>query len=417
MTSNALPDPPSAPSGLPARFVNVEAARRVYGGRVDTLGAFLSKTDPLAEAVVAAFSELAPGKGKKLLDQALDEGIGAVPSAPKALVRLFEAIEAVPFWVDREQLDLGGATLLRCGFLGLSVLAAGSLPLSYLASGGNKALTFSRRLVEMAPRRLVDTMRFHLETCLPGGLERGSEGFKTTIRVRLVHAQMRRILWASGRWDAAAWGAPLNQSDTAGTNVLFSAYPLRWLRRLGYHFTPEESDAVVQLWRYSGHLLGIDPVLLSATEAEAHRLGAIVEATWGPPDDDSRALIHALRGAMAGLMAARFPKSPTSPFLPKPALASEFWSTLTRFCLGDAVLDQLGIPKSPARVLLPVMRAAVAQGEALRRRSPRGTELALRMGTELERYFVSTAMPSQQGTIEAVLGAQGRRRGEENRRS
>ena len=281
-----------------------------------------------------------------------------------------------------------------------SVLAAGSLPLSYLASGGNKALTFSRRLMEMAPRRLIDTMRFHLETCLPGGLEPGAEGFKITLRVRLVHAQMRRVLLASGRWDTASWGAPLNQADTAGTNVLFSAYPLAWLRRLGYHFTPEESDAVIQLWRYSGHLLGIDPVLLSATEAEAVRLGTLIEATWGPPDDDSRALVQALMTAMPAIMKQRLPKS---------EWAADFWAALTRFCLGDERLDALGIPRSPVRHALPLVRVAVAQSEAVRRRSTVGTSLALRMGTELERYLVSIGIPASQGTIDAVLGAGARR--------
>src|SRR6185295_7632416 len=197
---------------------------------------------------------------------------------PRALVRLFEQIDDVPFWVDREQLDLGGAAFLRCGVFGLFALGAGSLPLTYAPPAANKPLAFSRRLVEMAPRRIFDTMRFQLETCVPGGLRRCSDGFKISIRVRLVHAQMRRILLASGRWDAAAWGAPVNHADQAYVNVLFSAYPLGWLRRLGFHFTPEESDAVMQVWRYSGHLLGLEPTLLPATEAEARRLGALFQS-------------------------------------------------------------------------------------------------------------------------------------------
>lgn len=390
---------PSAPR-FPARFVNVEAARRAFGARVDVLGSFLWKTDALAEAVVEAFSQLPPGRGKRMLDLALDQGIRAVPSAPKALVRLFEAVDEVPFWVDQEQLDLGGATFRRCGFFGIAVLAAGSLPLSYFAAGGNKALTFSRRLVEMAPRRLLDTMRFQLETCLPGGLARGGEGFKITLRVRLVHAQMRRILLASGRWDTAAWGAPLNQADTAATNVLFSAYPLVWLRRFGFHFTPEESDALIQLWRYSGHLLGVDPALLSATEAECLRLGALVEATQGPADDDARALTRALMEAMPAIFKER---------LPTGGWAAEAWAAIARFCLGDARMDALGIPRSAYRLALGPVCAAIAQSEAIRRRSTRGTALALRMGTDLERYLVATALPAKEGTIEAVLGASRRR--------
>ena len=54
--------------------------------RVDALGAALWRTDPLAEAVVLAFSEMAPGKGKRFLERALEEGIEKVPAAPRALV-------------------------------------------------------------------------------------------------------------------------------------------------------------------------------------------------------------------------------------------------------------------------------------------------------------------------------------------
>lgn len=400
MTSTDASSRSGGSGAPPTRFVNLAAARSRFGARVDRFGSFLSKTDPLAEAVVAAFSGLPPGKGKRLLDLALDQGIRAVPSAPRALVHLFEQVEDVPFWVDREQLDLGGAAFLRCGVFGLFALGAGSLPLTYAPPAANKPLAFSRRLVEMAPRRVMDTMRFQLETCLPGGLERSSEGFKISLRVRLVHAQMRRILLASGGWKAAAWGAPLNQADKAYANVLFSAYPLRWLRRLGFYFTPEESDALIQLWRYSGHLLGVDATLLPATEAEALRLGALFEATQDRPDADSRALTQALMQAAPTLV---------EKYLAQQGIVSGAWLALARFFLGDALLDELGAPKSPLRPIVPLLRAAVAQSEAIRRRSTRGTALAVRFGVDIERAIVggglgAASAGSQPNTMEALLG-------------
>jgi hypothetical protein len=410
MTSIDAFNRPSGSRPPPTRFVNLDAARGRFGARVDRLGSFLWKTDPLAEAVVAAFSELPPGKGKRLLDLALDQGIRAVPSPPRALVHLFEQIDDVPFWVDREQLDLGGAAFLRCGVFGLFALGAGSLPLTYAPPAANKPLAFSRRLVEMAPRRVMDTMRFQLETCLPGGLLRSSEGFRMNLRVRLVHAQMRRILLASGRWNGDAWGAPLNQADTAYANVLFSAYPLGWLRRLGFHFTPDESDALIQLWRYSGHLLGLDPALLPATEAECVRLGALYEATQARPDEDSRALTQALMQAAPTLVER---------YLPQKVVVTDAWLALARFFLGESLLDDLGAPKSAYRPAVPLLRAAVAQSEAIRRRSPRGNALAVRLGTEIERAIVEGGLGassgSQPGTMEALLG--GARRWMETLRS
>src|SRR4051812_1195318 len=99
----------------PTRFVRLDAARRAFGDRVDVFGSFLWKTDPLAEAVVQAFSELAPGKGKRMLDRALVEGVERVPSAPRSLFALFEQAHSAPFWVDWDQIDLGGKALLRTG--------------------------------------------------------------------------------------------------------------------------------------------------------------------------------------------------------------------------------------------------------------------------------------------------------------
>src|SRR5262245_8594633 len=127
-------------------FGNVEGAGRSFGERVDRVGSLVTRRDPVAEAVVAALCGDGSGQGKRLLDLALEQGIGAVPNPPRALVRLFEQIDDVPFWVDREQLDLGGAAFLRCGVFGLFALGSGSLPLTYAPPAANKPLAFSKRL-------------------------------------------------------------------------------------------------------------------------------------------------------------------------------------------------------------------------------------------------------------------------------
>jgi hypothetical protein len=253
----------------------------------------------------------------------------------------------------------------------------------------------------MAPRRILDTMRFHYHTCAPGGLAPGTEGFKLTIRVRLVHAQMRRVLLASGRWNEAAWGAPINQADSAYANVLFCAYPMAWLRRLGIHFTPEESDAAMQLWRYSGHLLGLDATLLPATEAEARRLGALYEATQAPPDDDARSLTRALAAAAPVLGRRYFGWTAWIP---------DAFAALARFFLGDERADALGLPHGSYRAVMALVRAAVTQGEALRRIAPGAGDLAQRAGAAIERDIALGGLPhgeaaSGAGTIQALLGA------------
>ena len=47
-------------------------------------------------------------------------------------------------------------------------------------------------------RRLRQNTRHLVEVTLPGGLERHGDGWKLTVRIRLIHAQMRRLLIGSG---------------------------------------------------------------------------------------------------------------------------------------------------------------------------------------------------------------------------
>jgi hypothetical protein len=248
----------------------------------------------MADAVVAAMAELPGGQGHRLLDSALNHGIDAVPDAPPALRDLFAQLDEVPFWVNWEQLDLGGAVFLRSGLFGVLTAGLAALPLSYSSPAGNKPLVFSGQLIKRASRRLGETARFVYLTSQPGALRRFGDGFKATVKVRLIHAQVRRLLKESGRWDASQWGEPINQAYLAATNLIFSVVLLDGMRSFGLRSTQAEREALMQLWRYSGYLSGVAPELLCATETEARRLLEMVLELEGPPDDDSRALINAL---------------------------------------------------------------------------------------------------------------------------
>ena len=59
---------------------------------------------------------------------------------------------------------------------------------------------------------------------------------------------------------------------------------------------------------------------------------------------------------------------------------ADLWQSTARELLGDAAVDQLGLPDSPLRVLLPAVRAAIRAVEGLRTRLPGGTYAAYRAG-------------------------------------
>ncbi len=363
---------------LPTCCANLDGARRRFGRQIDQLLPFYHRTDTLTDKVVAAFAALPPGRGRKMFETALAEGIDKARGAPAALRELFEQVTDVPFWVDWDQLDVGGATHRRCGVTGGVVLACSSLPLIYSSPGGNKPLVFSGRLRNRAARRLSETARFVFESTLPGGLRTGAPGWKITVRVRLMHAQVRLLLERSNRWNAAAWGPPISQVDMAYTNLLFSVALLDNLRRVGFHVSTEEGEAVMHLWRYSGYLLGIAPELLCSTETEGHRLLDLIRSTQGPPDTDARDLTHALmEEAIPGLVLSG--QRGAERRARGVALRSY---GLSQALLGRPFAEALDYPKTAWRYLAcRLARALITPIEVGRLLLPGGQALAVWFGT------------------------------------
>src|SRR5215207_6999171 len=254
--------------GFPTRFSNVAEARALWGDRVDRLGRHLWNSDPLSDAVVEAIEALPPGEGWRLFEEGIRGGAKAIPNAPKAMRELLEWATHIPAWVDWDTCDKGGALLMRAGPLGGAVLGARSLVLGYASPGGNKPLVFSGRLKQQAKRRLNETARFVQAVCRPGGMRPFADGWQITLKVRLIHAQVRKMILASGRWKTEAWGLPANQHDMAGTTLLFSVAIIDGLRKLGMRISPSEAERYVHLWRWIGRVIGVHPDVLPASEPE-----------------------------------------------------------------------------------------------------------------------------------------------------
>lgn len=371
----------------PTRFVNVERARRVFGDRVDRLAPFLSAVDAPADRAVDAIASLPGGRGWELFTRALDEGAARTKDAPAAIRELVGDAERVPLWVDFDTCDRGGDLLMRAGPLGGLVLGARSLVLGYASPGGNKPLVFSGRLKEQAPRRLNETARFVQAVSRRGGVRPHADGWKITLKVRLMHAQVRRMLLASGRWDAGAWGAPINQHDMAGTTLLFSLVLVDGLRKLGMQVSPEEGEAYMHLWRWVGWLIGVDPELLPTGEADATRFAELVAATQGPPDDDARVLTEVLLTSPRQVA-----KTPAERRMAERRVA--FGTAMCRELLGQETADALAVPETRIRYALPVVRRIVAGVEAVQRRIPRASDRAILAGNRYWDRVVALGLES-----------------------
>lgn len=356
---------PDRPGMKPVRTV----FKWIYGsdphptaGQMQTIRQHMQMGDRLADGVVAMYKTLPPGQGRKLLDQALEQGIESVDNPPQALVDLFAQIDCEPIWLDRDKIKLACDVSRRLGPWGELVLRNMSLMGGYLGAAAAKPLVFTGQLDRMTPRRLVETGKFWMDVTTKGGLERHEEGFKSAIRVRMMHAQVRSMLLQSGKWNMG-WGYPLNQWDSMATILEFSAIYLTGLRAIGFLFTKREREAVMHLWRYIGFLMGVEERILPANEDDAMRALYQIIATICEADDDSRQLGQALA------------ESPLQ-------FASDHWLSqrlarvertlrigYTRYILGDESGDKLGLPRTAAKYFWPA-------------------QMPLRMGSEILRMTV-----------------------------
>ena len=200
-----------------------------------------------------------------------------------------------------------------------------------------------------------------------------------------MHAQVRRLLQGSPRWDSGAWGTPINQLDMAGTVLLFSLVVVDGLRRFGFKFSAEEVSDVLHLWRTAGFLLGVREDLLSSTETEAREVWDLIRLTQGPPDADSAELAQAL--VESPLHEAR-----TAAERSRAEGVVGLGYGLSRFLLEDGYADALGLPKNGWRFVVPALRGLVSTAGRVLGRLPGSERLRLEAGLLYWRHVVSVGL-------------------------
>jgi hypothetical protein len=355
----------------PTRYRNRDRAEERFGSLARDYSDALSVGDELGDAALMALDALGED-GRPLLERALAGDVGAVARAPAELRALFADLTSPQFEIDLARIDRGARALGRCGFAyGLATKQA--LYWGYCSGAAVKPLAWTGELRQQqaALRRLTETAAWTFTVLRPGQLARHAPGWSATVRVRLVHARVRRALRSSGRWDQEAWGAPINLADQAMTLLEFSHLPLRTLGVLGIRFGDEELEGIYALWRYVGHLIGI-PMSINPDGGNASaRLQELMELTRDPPDEDSIELVAAtLRSTRVGAM-SRVDRVSA-------AMLESLERELAWRCLPEDQLQRLRFPPSRSSDALAVLNGVIHIGETLHRTLP-ATAVGLEM--------------------------------------
>ena len=253
------------------------------------------EADVLADTVIKdVFEKVGFREAVKMLDEALNNGIESVKNAPECLEQIFEQANTIPEWLNSELLKAGSSFCCRTGSLGLSVLRNYCLMGGYESSAINKPLIYTGALKKGAAKRMAETVEFWVQATGEGALQKGAIGYKSAIKLRLMHAHARVAVQTVPDWSNEEWGIPLNHADMVATNLGFSLVFMEGLKKLGFRPTILEVDGVLHLWKYIGYLIGIPAQYLPDTEQEA--IECLYKWTISQPaaDADTVALAQAL---------------------------------------------------------------------------------------------------------------------------
>ncbi len=269
---------------LPTDYLpGYERARAVNPELADRYVAHTRIGDPEADSMMEELAAVDPERAFRFLQAGMDEEHDVLRDAPASVRAFFENVDTPPAWVDEDAFQPGVRMFLRNSKLVLGAMLGGVLVEGF-ATNISKSFFITGRLRDQGVRRLQQNNRHMIELFFPAGLTRQGDGWKLSVRIRLVHAQVRRLLAASEDWDEDAWGVPLSAAHTGFAITAFSARLLKHMHSLGAKYNEEEARSFMQIWRYSGHLMGIPDSILYEGEEDAldlFRIGLLCEPDPG----------------------------------------------------------------------------------------------------------------------------------------
>jgi len=173
----------------------------------------------------------------------------------------------VPAWADFAAMAKGQRMIASYAPFMAASLFSGSLVGGAMFYKAALVTSMTGMFSGKPTQRLTETTALVTRMAMPGSIEPGGGAHEVLLRVRLLHAGIRHVLVSSGRFRHAS-EVPINQQDLAITLALFCYVNIRNLLQLGIRLDRAQIDSFLLLWRYAGHVLGIDTALLPTTIEE-----------------------------------------------------------------------------------------------------------------------------------------------------
>ena len=349
---------------IPSDYVKGHAKARIVNAELaDSYVAHTMIGDPDADALVEALAPFGQRESSRFINAAMTmKDMSALLDAPPILMEFFEKAARPPEWVDLDAFEPGIRMFHRNSRLVLGAFVGGVLVEGFSTSI-SKSFNTTGRLRDQGVRRLRQNNRHMLEIFMPHGLAIDGDGWRLSIRVRLVHAQVRHLLNNYDDWDTDAWGVPLSSAHMGYSITAFSARLLQHMKSLGAVYSDEERESFMAVWRYTGHLMGIPETILYREEDDALELYRIGRMCEPPPDFHSIAMANALINSAPLVVGITDP--------PARRQLAKYVYGVSRAMIGSRLADELMYPSSPTLGVLQWFRLQNRYYRFLEKRFPK----------------------------------------------
>ena len=316
----------------------------------DLAGAYVEHLlvgDPAADALVNELAAADQQQQGEFIRAGMDQDEEALRSAPRMVREFFDGVGTPPEWFDPQVVYAGCRKFHAYSDLFLTAFVTDVIVRGFTTLI-SQSFFVTGRLTDRGVRRLRQNILHLLEIMLPGGLERQGEGWKLSVRLRLVHARVRQQLLVSDDWDREAHGMPISAAHIALAACNFSGMMLWAAGRIGARLNADERHSFMQIWRYTAWLMGVPEALMFRDEAEAckiFRVGYTCEPPFGP---EAIAMANSVINSaplVIGIEDREERKSLIS-----------YGYRLSRALLGDELADRLMFPKSRTAGTLVYLR-------------------------------------------------------------
>ncbi|KAK0100893.1 hypothetical protein ONS95_007337 [Cadophora gregata] len=259
-------------------------------------------------------------------------------SSDEKLGQLWKEVNTIPDWVDWDQIARGQDVFYRYGGVAFTALAYQSL------LGGMGAARVSEVLArtggfstKVAKARMYETTQHILQvTRSIEAIQPGGEGHASTIRVRLLHAAVRRRIMTLAKekpsyYSVSDFGVPINDLDSIGTISTFSS-TLIWVGfpRQGIWLRKQEILDYLALWRLVAYYVGTPDDYFATPESSKAIMESLLISEI-QPSDMSRVLANNIILSLQGQ--------------PPAYVSRDFLNASARWLNGDDLADELGLGK------------------------------------------------------------------------